>query len=222
MLDPEHRQLAPPEGGDGAALMPRLAGQIDRAKNEAILDAASDMLFERGLATPLDEVARRAGVSKQTIYNHYGSKAELVRALIERRAALISAPLDEPLAEAFPQETLASYARALLETVAMERGVALFRLLILAAPTTPELARTAFEACIKAGRARLADFLARESRAGRLAIADPNEAASFFSGMVVGHHQVQALFGLPCDLTPERIDRIAREAARRFVRAYAP
>ena len=202
--------------------MPRLAGQIDRAKNEAILDAASDVLFEKGLATPLDEVARRAGVSKQTIYNHYGSKAELVRALIERRAALVSAPLDEPLAEAFPQETLASYARAVLETVAMERGVALFRLLIQAAPGAPELARSAFEASIKTGRARLADFLARESRAGRLAIADPNEAASFFAGMVVSHHQVQALFGLPSDLTPERIDRIAREAARRFMRAYAP
>ena len=65
--------------------MPRAAGQIDRAKNEAILDAASDVIFERGLGAPLDEVARRAGVSKQTIYNHYGSKGDLVRALIERR-----------------------------------------------------------------------------------------------------------------------------------------
>ena len=207
---------------EGDTPMPRLAGQIDRAKNEAILDAASDVLFEKGLAAPLDEVACRAGVSKQTIYNHYGSKAGLVRALIERRARLIASPLDEPLAEAFPQETLASYARAVLETVTMERGVALFRLLILAAPTTPDIARSAFEASIKGGQARLADFLARESRAGRLAIADATEAASFFAGMVVGHHQIQVLFGLPTDLVPERIDRIAREAARRFMRAYAP
>ena len=202
--------------------MPRIAGQIDRAKNEAILDAASDVLFEKGLAAPLDEIARRAGVSKQTIYNHYGSKAELIRALIGRRGRLISAPLEEPLAEAFPQEALADYARAVLEVVAMERGVALFRLLIQSAPTTPDIACSAFEASVKAGRARLADFLAREARAGRLAIADPVEAASFFSGMVVSHHQLQALFGLRSDLTPERIDRIAREAARRFMRAYAP
>jgi TetR/AcrR family transcriptional repressor of mexJK operon len=202
--------------------MPRLAGQIDRAKNEAILDAASDVLFEKGLAAPLDEIARRAGVSKQTIYNHYGSKAELLRALIARRTALIAAPLEAPLAEAFPQEALFGYARAVLEAVSMERGTALFRLLIQAAPTTPDLARTAFEASVKNGRARLADFLAREARAGRLAIADPTEAASFFAGMVVSHHQMQALFGLPSDLRPETIDRIAREAARRFMRAYAP
>jgi len=202
--------------------MPRLAGQIDLGKNEAILDSASAVLFEKGLAAPLDEIARRAGVSKQTIYNHYGSKAELVRALIERRAKLVAAPLETPLAEAFPHEALAGFARALLETVTLERSVALFRLLILAAPTTPEIARSAFEASVRDGRGRLAEFLGREARAGRLAIADPCEAASFFTGMVIGHHQIQALFGLPTDLTPQRIDRIARESARRFMRAYAP
>ena len=55
--------------------MPRVAGQIDVAKNEAILDAAVAAMGERGLAVSLEEVARRAGDSKQTIYNHYGSKA---------------------------------------------------------------------------------------------------------------------------------------------------
>src|ERR1700749_3598230 len=99
--------------------MPRLAGQIDRTKNEAILEAASVVLFERGLAAPLDEVARRAGVSKQTIYNHYGSKADLIAALIERRVTQATAPLEAPLAEAFPQQALAGYARALLQTVTM-------------------------------------------------------------------------------------------------------
>ena len=70
--------------------MPRIAGQIDRAKYEAILEAASDVIFERGLSAPLDEIARRACVSKQTIYNHFGSKVDLMRALIERRAQTIT------------------------------------------------------------------------------------------------------------------------------------
>ena len=42
------------------------------------------------------------------------------------------------------------------------RALALFRLLIQAAPTTPELARSAFDASVRTGRARLADFLARD------------------------------------------------------------
>jgi AcrR family transcriptional regulator len=89
--------------------MPRIAGQIDRTKYEAILEAASDVIFERGLSAPLDEIARRAGVSKQTIYNHYGSKVDLMRALIERRARSITDPLDVPGAEAFPERALAAY-----------------------------------------------------------------------------------------------------------------
>ena len=41
--------------------MPRAAGQIDRAKNEAILQAAADVLAERGLNAPM---AMAAGISR--------------------------------------------------------------------------------------------------------------------------------------------------------------
>src|SRR5215469_9772719 len=129
--------------------MPRIAGQIDKTKNEAILDAASDVLFERGLAAPLDEIARRAGVSKQTIYNHYGSKAELVRALIGRRVQSMTAPLDVTDADARPEAALVAFARGLLLTISLDRSVALFRLLIESAPRAPELAETVFAASVQ-------------------------------------------------------------------------
>jgi TetR/AcrR family transcriptional repressor of mexJK operon len=202
--------------------MPRTVGQIDRAKNEAILDAASDVIFERGLSAPLDEIARRAGVSKQTIYNHYGSKAALMRALIARRTQLITSTLAMEGAQASAEEALAAYARALLQTVRMERGVAMMRLLIESARRNPELARQVLPTGLRASRTRLAEFLCRLRAGGRLALDDPDEAADFFAGMVVSHHQVQGLLGLPAELTPERIERIAREAARRFLKAYAP
>ena len=70
--------------------MPRVPGQIDQAKTEAILDAAVEVIGERGLAAPMEAIARRAGVSKQTVYNHYGSKAELMRALMQRRSASLA------------------------------------------------------------------------------------------------------------------------------------
>jgi TetR/AcrR family transcriptional repressor of mexJK operon len=202
--------------------MPRAAGQIDRAKNEAILDAASDVIFERGLAAPLDDVARRAGVSKQTIYNHYGSKGDLVRALIERRSKTISAPLELPGAEATPVETLAAYAEMLLRTVMLERGVVLFRLMIANAGQDTSLVRAALPGGFRGARSKLTEFLRREARAGRLAIDDPMQAADFFVGMAVGNHQLEALLGLPGELNGEDIPRLAREAASRFVRAYAP
>jgi len=202
--------------------MPRVAGQIDVSKNEAILDAAVEVMGERGVSAPLDEIARRAGVSKQTIYNHYGSKAELVRALSARRVHEITAPLEAAGAAENPAEALAAFARILLDAVYRPKGAGLYRTAIVHAHEMPDVARAMFEAGPQASRARLAEFLALETRAGRLDCPNPLEAAEFFGGMVIGSYQTAMLLGIPIGLDDARIDHLAAEAARRFLRAYAP
>lgn len=199
--------------------MPRLAGQIDQAKTEAILDAASEVLGERGLSAPMEEIARRAGVSKQTVYNHYGSKAELIRALVERRVEGITAPLREPGAEEHPEETLAAYARTLL-TIVTNKNYSLMRVTIQSAGEMPDLAREVFEAGPQHSRAQLAKFLTAETLAGRMNVPNPLQAAEFYGGMVLGQRQTRALLGLATDLTVEEVDILATEAARIFMRAY--
>jgi AcrR family transcriptional regulator len=200
--------------------MPRLVGQIDLAKTEAILDAASEVLGERGLAAPMEAIARRAGVSKQTVYNHYGSKAELIRALVDRRVVSITASLREPGAEEHPQDALAAYARTVLKVV-NGGNYGLMRVTIQSAGEMPDLARAVFEAGPVRSRAQLAAFLEMETRAGRMNVADPLQAAEFFSGMVLGQRQTQALMNLGPDLTEDEIETLAAEVARIFMRAYA-
>lgn len=202
--------------------MARAAGQIDLAKNEAILDAAVAVFAERGFAAPMEEIARRAGVSKQTIYNHYGSKAELIAAMSQRRVAQITAPLDTPEAAENPESALAAYARVLLESVTSPHSLNLTRLAIQASAELPDLARVMYEAGSRASRARLAAFLVAEAEAGRLAIDDPAQAAEFFSGMVVGAYQSAGLLGVSRALSAAQIDDLARAAAHRFIRAYRP
>jgi TetR/AcrR family transcriptional repressor of mexJK operon len=201
--------------------MPRLAGQIDLAKTEAILDAASEVLGERGLSAPMEEIARRAGVSKQTVYNHYGSKTELVRALVEQRVDSITAPLREPGAQEHPEDTLAAYARTLLSLVT-NKGYSLMRVTVQSAGAMPDLAREVFETGPLRSRRQLAEFLEMETRAGRMNVPDPKMAAEFFGGMVLGQRQTKALLNIASELTEDEIDARAGEAARIFMRAYAP
>lgn len=201
--------------------MPRIAGQIDQAKSEAILDAAGGVFGERGLAASMEEIARRACVSKQTIYNHYGSKPELIRALVARRVSEITAPLMEPSAAEHPEEALTAFGRFMIEAVANPRGLSMLRMAVESAAEQPDLARAFFEAGPATSRRRLADFLRMETQAGRMAIEDPELAAEFFAGMVVGSHQLANLLGVRRELNPEQVDRVAREAARRFMHAYA-
>ena len=200
--------------------MPRLAGQIDIAKNEAILDAALSVLVERGLAASMEEIARRAGVSKQTVYNHYGSKADLVRAMCERRVSEMSAPLEAPGALEQPEATLTAYGVTLLNGVLNPRTIAMMRVAVAHAAETPELPRAFYEAGPLANRRRLAGFLGAETKAGRLNCPDPMAAAEVFSGLVVATRQMAALFGGPPTIEPAETERIARTAAAQFVALF--
>ncbi len=60
----------------------------DRTKaslRESLLDAATELLPERGYAAlRMADVATRAGVSRQTVYNEFGNKAALVQAVVLR------------------------------------------------------------------------------------------------------------------------------------------
>src|SRR5436190_3757319 len=201
--------------------MARLAGQIDLSKNEAILDAALFVLGERGLNASMDEIARRAGVSKQTVYNHYGSKAELVRAIAERRVHGMTAPLETPEGLENPAEALRNFARVLLRSVSNTSTYNIYRLAVVNAPTMPDVAAAMFEAGPRASRRKLADFFAKETRAGRLACPVPMEAAEFFAGMVIGTLQTATLLGVDLGYDEARIERIAGEATARFLKAYA-
>ena len=52
---------------------------------EALLDAAADLLPDRGhAALRMADVAARAGVSRQTVYNEFGNKAALAQAVALR------------------------------------------------------------------------------------------------------------------------------------------
>jgi AcrR family transcriptional regulator len=74
--------------GSGSPGRPR-----DHAVDGAILDATERLLARRGYeAMSIEQVAAAAGVSKPTVYLRYRSKAELVRAMIDR----LEPPLPKP------------------------------------------------------------------------------------------------------------------------------
>src|SRR4051812_45188242 len=202
--------------------MPRAVGQIDRIKSEAILKAAGRILAEQGFGAPMSAIAREAGVSKQTIYNHFGAKTDLVRALVNRRVTEATAPLDAPGAAEHPHETLQAFARVLINRAARPGAYAIMRLIIQSSSEMPDLARDVYEVGPRAMRGRLAKFLEMETKAGRLQCDDAAEAADLFTGMAVGNRQLSALIGMPSDRDEPRRERFPGTVADRFMRAFCP
>ena len=66
-----------------------------RAREEAILDAAGEVLLDRGFqAMSMEEVAARVGIAKGTIYLHFASKDALAAALAARGIVDLTAFMD--------------------------------------------------------------------------------------------------------------------------------
>jgi TetR/AcrR family transcriptional regulator, mexJK operon transcriptional repressor len=196
--------------------MPRSLGQIDARKHQAILDAAAEVLGERGFAASIEEVARRAGVSKQTIYNQYGSKLALIRTLMDRRRSALTAAIREAGAEQALEDVLTTYAKAIIDTVMSDPSIQLVRMAVAGATEMPELGAAVYEAGINAATEELAQFLAARPE---LEIDDARRGADIFMGMALGRLQTRRLLGLS-GLPPAQTELRAREAARRFIRAF--
>jgi AcrR family transcriptional regulator len=78
------------------------------ARREVIERAATEVFAERGYAgASIDEIARRSGVSAPVVYDHFSSKQELHRRLLERtRDELLEMWRDALSAEAPEQERI--------------------------------------------------------------------------------------------------------------------
>lgn len=69
------------------------------ATRRRIMDAALDLTLEQGFpATSVDQVLRRAGVTKGAFFHHFENKAALARAIVQRFADDEQRLLDETLA----------------------------------------------------------------------------------------------------------------------------
>lgn len=202
--------------------MPRALGQIDIRKSEAIVNAAFSVLSERGLSAPLEEVARRANVSKQTVYNHYGSKTQLIRTLIERRRDEMCAPLTRPGALDDPQGSLTAYASAMIRSVLTEPYGELMRMAVIGAPDSPELVDILYDTGFMGVRQKLARYLESLAARGVIRTDDAVEAAEMFAGLAVGGLQIRRMIGR--DLGRDALSEPNRAAncARLFLKAFAP
>ncbi|GLZ77116.1 TetR family transcriptional regulator [Actinorhabdospora filicis] len=91
--------------------MEQRALRADAARNVEQLRAAAIAAFRgRGLDTPLDEVAKAAGVSKATIYNRFGGRQGLIDAVIGELVAVeMTGAMERAAKVADPWERVAAY-----------------------------------------------------------------------------------------------------------------
>jgi len=168
------------------------------AKRRQIVKAATRLFLSNGYAqTSMDAVATRARVSKPTVYNHFASKEGLFGAIVEQLCDdLMSEIISAEVFELAPRQGLTAIGQRFLNTALGADAVTLYRIVIAEAPRFPDLAAAFYESGPARVTRGLADYLAREASAGRLAVANPTGSAEQFVGMLLGQVHMRAMLGV--------------------------
>jgi AcrR family transcriptional regulator len=143
------------------------------ARPQEILASALTVFAERGYAaTRLDDVARRAGVTKGTLYLYFPNKEELFKAVIRDTLVPALAGIGEMDGEDPLATLLATFQRLADSPIG-----ALPKLVLGEAANFPEIARFYFDEVVTRGLAAVRGMLRRQVRAGRFRNVDVDHAA---------------------------------------------
>lgn len=196
----------------------------DLGKRNAILDAAKSLFVQEGYGVSMDQIAAAAGVSKLTVYSHFGDKDGLFSAAISSECeAMLPRSLFELELQGPLRDQLLVIARAFFALVSNDQALCMHRMLLAPARTDDKPLRELFW---KAGAQPTVDALVTllqpRAEAGELAIDDLPRAARQFFCLVKGEPHHRLLFGLDESIAAEEVEAHLQATVDFFLRGYRP
>lgn len=180
------------------------------------------LFLQHGYAlTTMDEVARVAGVTKQTVYSHHRSKEQLFTNMLSalcNRDMPSQKQLDNPNT---PFEVLLEkIGLVVLNAITSPEGLGATRLVIAESANHPELAELYYTRGTKQLVQLLTDFIASQKRRKVIAVKDPESSASYFLAMLKGQYYVRMMLRVKPVPTKKQKEAHVREVVRIFMHLY--
>ncbi len=166
-------------------------------KRDQILLAAKELFCEQGFPnTSMDEVAKLAGVSKQTVYSHFGCKDDLFVASIESKC-IMHGVNDEMLADpSTPEITLAMFAKHFGEVITSPEAITVFKACVSQADSHPEISRLFYSAGPENILDLLSDYFIKVAELAIYQFDNPHHCAVRFCLLMFGEMRMKLELGL--------------------------
>lgn len=194
---PDATRLTP--GGAAAAAEQPAEGQSPRWRRlpeerpRQLIDAAFEVFSDQGLeGARLDEIARRAGVSKGTIYLYFASKEELFRAVVEAKVISVIEAAEQDAQRRASEELsgaddLRRYMTMQWDHLRSRTYLAMYRLVHSELHHFPDLMRFYGNEVVERSLRLTASIIGRGIARGEFVDADPLVTARLVASMLLTH-----------------------------------
>jgi AcrR family transcriptional regulator len=203
----------PPVFGDGAST----------AKRRQIMDGARIVFLEQGFdAASMGEIARRAGVSKGTLYVYFKSKEDLFETIFEEESRaqverIFSLDPDDHEVET----VLTALGRDFVKYLCQPDRISPLRTVLSIAGRMPEIGNRFYDAGPATGIRGVRAYLEAQVAAGVLRIEDPEIAAAQLLDTFQSTLFKPMIFANAAPPEDGRIDHVVRIAVSAFLAAYS-
>lgn len=190
-----------------------------QAKRDQVRLAAQELFLERGFAgASTDAIAKEAGVSKETLYNHFPSKEDLLADVLghlisdvsKNRLPALGGALTVNSREAL-REAFVDLAHGLVSNLMQPDYLALVRVIITETPRLPQLGDLFRSTVAEQALGNVAALLDKAQLANVVPAVDKNAAARMFVGPLLTYVLLDGLLkgeGPPRKPTEQQVEAI--------------
>ncbi len=193
-----------------------------QARRQAILDAAATLFMEQGYEqTSLSDILERSKGSRSTLYQQFGGKVGLLKALIQQVSQNFWQAVGQaPPPPALNESALADLGYQLLQAALDPRALAVLRLIQIVGPRSPEIADYFHDI----GPRAVEEHIARLFQQGWADLglpadspASPRDLAACFLWAVMGDTHIRAMVGVPSQWNEEKMRSLVAVRVRFFL-----
>lgn len=191
------------------------------AKRAAVMQAAARLFLEQGLqAVSMDQIAEAAGVSKRTVYGHFGSKEALFAACTRWRSRERRFEAGGLAPNEDARSALLRLTKRLMTLVFDPDVIAMCRVVQFEAAEHPEVARQFFENGPSQSHAVVVELLRRLIDRGDLRAHDVDVAAWQLINLSFGTFRMRLMLSLIDAVPADELDLHLRRTVDDFLRLY--
>ncbi|XXD10358.1 TetR/AcrR family transcriptional regulator [Klebsiella sp. R445] len=196
---------------------------LTQARRQGIVAAAAEVFTEIGYErASMDEVARRAGGSKATLYKYFASKEALFETVVRNCSARFLTEAANGLAQPENQhlsleQKLIRFGQDMLRVVTCDNQALQIYRVVLGEAAHSDIGQLFLESGIRQSMEALAQEMKAAMERGELAPSDPMLRAIQFTSLIKAESEILFFMRQMPDFTQEKVNDMVMNGVRMFL-----